>query len=269
MICNLVDTNDKLQLVTGTTSDVDILVAFADWDQTTGKPVNSSPNTQLLTVTTAGTNDICAAPGANVTRTVKQITITNVHASTATTVLVRFNDNATVYHITPNAINLLAGESLVIREGVIFHYDSNGGVYGRSLPVAAQGDMETGTDNTKAVTPLAVNWHPGVAKCWWRVTVSAGTPTLANSWNITSITDTATGQLTVTIATDFSGVNYAVVTGVERAGTALTVANCRNDTIRNATPAVGSLIHECNDQTATTAAAVDPATWYGAALGDQ
>lgn len=47
------------------------------------------------------------------------------------------------------------------------------------------------------------------AGCWGTVTYSAGTPTLNASSNITSITDTATGRLTVTIATDFTSANYA------------------------------------------------------------
>jgi len=267
MIANLVDTNDKLDLVTSAAADVDVVVAYADWDQSLGKPTASSPGKQLTTITTATTTDVCAAPGASTTRNVKNITIRNTHASTTTDITVRMNDNATIYELVK--MTMLAGEVVVCREGVWFHYDSNGGVYGRALPIATQGDMETATNNTQAVTPLAVNWHPGVAKFWHRTTVSGGTPTLANSWNVTSITDTATGNLTVTIATDFSGVNYAVVGDVERANTTTTVANARNSNTRNATPAAGSFIQECWDKAATNNALADPATWYAVGYGDQ
>lgn len=41
--------------------------------------------------------------------------------------------------------------------------------------------------------------------------MSSGVPTLAQNYNITSVTDTAVGQVTVTIATDFSSANYIIV----------------------------------------------------------
>ena len=49
----------------------------------------------------------------------------------------------------------------------------------------------------------------GSAKVWFRYNPSAGT--VQASYNITSITDTATGTTDVTIATDFSSANYAIV----------------------------------------------------------
>ena len=78
------------------------------------------------------------------------------------------------------------------------------------LSAATQAEMETATSNTVAVTPLATNWHPGVAKCWL-VTAGAGTPSITASRNITSITDDGVGLLTVTIATDFSSDQIAAV----------------------------------------------------------
>lgn len=95
------------------------------------------------------------------------------------------------------------------------------------------------------------------------VTVSGGTPTLESpSYNIASITDTATGRLTVTIADDFADVHYTINATVERAATALTVANLRYCAVRNASQAVGSFEVECWDGTATTANQVDPAAWH-------
>ena len=77
-----------------------------------------------------------------------------------------------------------------------------------ALAAATQAQMETATSNTVAVTPLSTNWHPGVAKCWGRASYD-GT-TLNASHNVTSITDAGTGQLTVTIDTDFSSQYYSV-----------------------------------------------------------
>lgn len=74
--------------------------------------------------------------------------------------------------------------------------------------VATQADQETATSNARFVSPGRQHNHPGHPKCWAWVTQSGGTPTLSTSYNITSITDTGSGQLTITIATDFSSANW-------------------------------------------------------------
>lgn len=104
---------------------------------------------------------------------------------------------------------------------------------------------------------------------WAYVTVSGGTPTLSTSFNVTSITDTATGQLTVTIATDFSSANWSCGVSVERAATALTVADLRYPAIRNGGLAAGTVLVECWDGTAVTANQVDPASWHVHGWGSQ
>ncbi|MGH8742877.1 MAG: hypothetical protein ACREUY_01210 [Burkholderiales bacterium] len=134
---------------------------------------------------------------------------------------------------------------------------------------ASQAQQEAAASSTVMVAPSVQQFHPSAAKCWGIATVSAGTPTLQTSFNVTSITDTATGQLTVTIATDFSTVNYAFLCSGERASTALTVANIRNVEIRNATRAAGTIVLECWDDTAATHLAADPASWHWAGFGDQ
>lgn len=91
------------------------------------------------------------------------------------------------------------------------------------LQAATQAEMETATSTTVAVTPGRTQYHPGVAKVWAYITVSGGTPSLDASHNVTSITDTSAGNVTVTIATDFSSANYcAVASGVTASGAAHT-----------------------------------------------
>lgn len=77
--------------------------------------------------------------------------------------------------------------------------------------VATQAEMETATSVAKIVTPGRQHFHPGHPKCWGYVTVSAGTPTLQTSYNITSITDVDVGKITFTIADDFSSANWVSV----------------------------------------------------------
>jgi hypothetical protein len=129
--------------------------------------------------------------------------------------------------------------------------------------------METATSVTLAVTPGRQQFHPGHPKCWAMVTVSAGTPTLQTSYNITSITDSATGQLLVTIATDFSSANWACLATAELTATTYAVANDRKVYVRNATRAVGSVALDCIDSTTVTNLKKDPASWFMAGYGDQ
>lgn len=62
-----------------------------------------------------------------------------------------------------------------------------------------------------AVAPAGVQ---NLAKAWGYVTYSAGVPTLLSSFNC-SITDTQTGQLTVTLTSPLADANYAVAMSKE------------------------------------------------------
>ena len=86
------------------------------------------------------------------------------------------------------------------------------------LQGATQAEMETGTATTSAVTPGVMQNHAGVCKVWAYITVSGGTPSLDASHNVTSITDTSAGNVTVTIATDFSSANYCAIAQAVTAG---------------------------------------------------
>ena len=122
-------------------------------------------------------------------------------------------------------------------------------------PVASQAQMETGTDNTAMVTPLAVNWHQGVAKCWLKANAAG---TIQVSYNITSITDGGVGLITVTIGTDFSSVNYVVQ------GTAL--YNGVPDTVNVTSQAAGSFTADARQN---DGALFDPTNWFFVCWGDQ
>lgn len=95
------------------------------------------------------------------------------------------------------------------------------------LQGATQAEMETGTATTSAVTPGVMQNHPGVAKVWAYITVAGGTPSLDASYNVTSITDTSAGNVTVTIATDFSSANYCAIAQAVTAGGAAHMASVK------------------------------------------
>ena len=133
---------------------------------------------------------------------------------------------------------------------------------------ATQAQQETGTSTIVFVTPGRQHFHPGHPKCWAFATVAVGTPTLAASYNITSITDTATGRLTVTIATDFADANWACLSSIEANQTPNDpIFVCGNDA-----KLAGSVILESIDidlGSSPTAAFGDPVAWNMAGFGDQ
>jgi hypothetical protein len=124
--------------------------------------------------------------------------------------------------------------------------------------VATQAEQETGTSTTKFVTPGRQHSHPSAAKFWAYVTVSAGAPTLAASYNVTSISDTGAGALAVTIATDFSGVNWAPSATLRSLASPLIVSI--------ASQAAGTVDLLSRN---TAGAATDPDAWAVHGFGDQ
>lgn len=122
------------------------------------------------------------------------------------------------------------------------------------IELAIQSEMETATDVVRAVTPGRQHFHPGHGKFWLK---AAGAGTLTSSYNITSVTDTSPGVLTVTIATDFSSADYCVTTGYVLASVYIVVAS----------QAAGSFV--LNSFLIATGAANDPTTYFASGFGDQ
>ncbi len=125
---------------------------------------------------------------------------------------------------------------------------------------ATQADEEAGTVG-KVVTADVQQFHPSAAKCWAYVTVSTGTPTLTSSYNITSITDTGVGDLTITIATDFSSANWCGICTNEWNAVAAVTQH-----MMIVARAAGSV--ELINVNATPALA-DPVAWNFIGFGDQ
>lgn len=212
---------------------------------------------------------LCAAPSSSTQRVIKHINVYNKDTA-AVTVTVQYNNNSTLRELLVMA--LAVGQTLtwspeggwqILSAPATAASDTVAGV----IEIAVQSEMETATDNTRCVTPGRLQYHPGACKCWGKAT-GDGT-TLTVNYNITSVTDTGTGILTVTIATDFSGANYSVHCTLERSTTSLTATGVEDNNIRNATQAAGSFAIDSIDHTATTMVAQDPANYYFVAFGDQ
>lgn len=85
-----------------------------------------------------------------------------------------------------------------------------------TLSEATQADMETGTSTTTYVSPAKAQFHPSASKAWLYMKYTTGTPGITAGYNVTSITDAATGRITIVWATDFSSVNYAIAAAGEQ-----------------------------------------------------
>ena len=176
-----------------------------------------------------------------------------------------------VFATTPTLVTPVLGAATgtsVTLTGVMSSATAAGAV------VATQANMETGTATDLLVSPGRQAFHPGHPKCWAMVTVSGGTPTLQTSFNITSITDTGVGQLTVTIATDFSSANWCCIHSAENNNSISGgVVSLFTTTIGSL--AAGSVILENWLTTTTAAGAVDanavadPISWHMVGMGDQ
>lgn len=261
-------TTSKLQLIYSAAATVDLEVSGSVVVVSNASPpvvdgTNTGPFTLASLTNTAGaTADLVSGIASTKSRII-DCSIRN-NAANANSITIRRTDGTN--NVLVETMNLLPGECAVYNGAVWLHKDVNGAIYPSVGNAATQAEMEAGTSSTKYVTPQGVNWHPGACKAW---VVAGVTGNNLASWNITSLTDTGTGVLTITIATDFSSVNYCALVSVEATATTWAVANTRECHIRNATLAVGSIAVDCVDNTATTSLVKDPTTWHVAMFGDQ
>lgn len=257
-------TTDLVRVVTDAAGDIEVHASWLDVTLSTGNVTPGRTNT--ASITTATTTTVVASPASGDSRNVKHLNIRNNHASQAVLVTVFHTDGTNQEDLME--VTLLAGEALILNQaGTWIHYDVNGGMYPQVGAIATQAEMEAATSLVTTVSPGRFQYHPGSCKAWGKA-VGNGTSLTVN-YNVSGITDTATGRLGVTIGTDFSSANYSVVASLERSVTSLTATGVEDHAIRNASPAAGSFEIESYDQTAILFAAQDPANYFFECFGDQ
>lgn len=100
-------------------------------------------------------------------------------------------------------------------------YRFTGSAWAQLITAAAsQSEMEAASSLAKAVTPGMVRHNPGVAKFWADVT-NSGSPTVVASHNVTSLTDTSEGLITINIDVDFSSANWACLATIDSTSSSL------------------------------------------------
>lgn len=119
---------------------------------------------------------------------------------------------------------------------------------------ATQAQQETGTDTTVFVSPGRQQYHPSSPKMWVKGNSSG---TVNASYNVTSITDTGTGNWTINYTTSFSSTDYHVTAHyLENAERFLRIQAVGTGTVQ--------LI-----STSTTPALADVTNYFVVAHGDQ
>ncbi len=120
----LTSTSDIVRIVTGSAADVDVHASWVDNASGTITP----GRTNTAAITTATTTTVVGSPASSTQRNVKNLNITNSHASTSTQVTVQHYDGTTSEDLM--AVTLLPGENLILDEtGNWCHRDVQGASY--------------------------------------------------------------------------------------------------------------------------------------------
>ena len=158
------------------------------------------------------------------------------------------------------AMSVLADSELIVGNGTTDPVAESGSTLRTSIGVpeqAAQSAIEAETNEDTYLPPDLVKHNPGVAKLKGSVSFSGGTPTLDSNTNVTSITDNGVGDVTITVATDFSDALYTAIANADSTLAYDAKVNAR---------AVGSFVVLTKDSGTATATDID---FSFAAWGDQ
>lgn len=133
---------------------------------------------------------------------------------------------------------------------------------------ATQAQQETGTAITNFVTPGRQHYHDSAAKYWCSSIVTAGVPASpgGDSYNISSVSDTATGKATFNFTTSFSSTNYSAV-GCPEYSSASNSGELH--IVEEAGKSTGSvLMRNMHTGASSNATLQDPGAWHVVGFGD-
>jgi len=91
------------------------------------------------------------------------------------------------------------------------------------LTEPTQAVMETATSTTVRVSPAKQHFHPGHPKAWAAIQISGGTPSILQSYGVTSLTDTGVGDILVNLSITFNAATFCAVGAANSSSRALIV----------------------------------------------
>jgi hypothetical protein len=184
---------------------------------------------ELEAETTAGNNEVGATIEAVTTDVTAasedfDLVIKTMAAGAAAAERLRVKSTGEVAHTGFETLPEIAAPSTPSAGRVAVYAKSDGLIYSKddagaetlvSLPRATQAQMEAATSGV-AVTPDVAKYAPSAAKAW--IKFDGAGAAIAVSYNVSSLTDNASGDWTVNFAVPFSSANYAVATSCIRSG---------------------------------------------------
>ncbi len=209
----LTATTDKFQLVTSSAAQVDVHASYMDLNGTT-----VTPGRQNTSISSATTTDIVASPGASTTRNVKELLLHNCSTTTANTVSLLFNQNATVYDFVDKTLR--PGETYAYTEGAGWVLLTGGSPPAPNYSTAGQTANAADTYITGSVIalPTGVTLKAGTLLRWRFAATKTAAGTATPIWSIRFgsgvIGDTARHTLTgvaQTAAADTAYVDVQVI----------------------------------------------------------
>lgn len=119
-------------------------------------------------------------------------------------------------------------------DGLVYSKDDAGVEILLGFTAATQAQQESGTSTAVVVTPGRQQYHPSAAKVWCQANFAGASVV---GYNISSITDTGTGQVTFNFTTAFSTANWACVAQIMITSAALI---CRVNSLTASTALIES-----------------------------
>jgi hypothetical protein len=183
-----------------------------------GGPLNEAQGTDVASAATLNLNAVTG----NLIDVTGTTGITAITLSQGLERTVRFTGALTLTHgaslVLPTAANIttVAGDFAIFRgyaTGVVrcvVYSRADGTAIAGGSTAASQAEQETGSATTVFVSPGRQHYHTSAAKAWALVT-STGTVAVLASYNVSSVTDNGTGDLTFNWTNAFSSVNYVCV----------------------------------------------------------
>lgn len=149
----LTSTSDLIQVVTTTTANVNV---HASWADVTGSPPAVTVGRTNTAISSAATTTVVASPATSTSRTVKEMKISNDHASASNVVSVQHVSGGGST-ITLESVTLGPGERMGYIEGVgIRVFDSSGREKTQTAPAAMEQNLVTADQTlTSADTYIA------------------------------------------------------------------------------------------------------------------
>ena len=169
---------------------------------------------------------------------------TTLHADTDDQIDVKIA-GADDFRFSANAFNVLSGSTLTVDSGAtIVNRGTATGFGGATEATAA--NMAAEATGTLFAPPDLIRYSPGVAKAW--ISNNAAGTTAEASYNITSTAKANTGRYTITLGTDMSSADYAIIATVQLNWVAFVTTP--NDSDGNAATAgafeIGTFGHEAS-----------------------